>query len=156
MIAFTGRGNFTQGARSVFERLPHEYVRVCDLPSLKRDVQEGRRRANQLYGVTSTALLLLLLTTADITTAAVSVEDVFMTSPTTQLRSVSMNVELEVSRSSTRGCMVECMAACLSKYRYDCVDDQVICNVKKQQEHNDDSTKMGCNNRNQCSTDCCI
>ena len=51
VIAFTGRGNVTQGARSVFERLPHEYVRVCDLPSLKRDVQEGRRRANQLYGV---------------------------------------------------------------------------------------------------------
>lgn len=51
VIAFTGRGNVTQGARSVFERLPHEYVRVCDLPSLKRDVQEGRRPVNQLYGV---------------------------------------------------------------------------------------------------------
>jgi len=51
VVAFTGSGNVTRGARSVFERLPHEYVHVRDLPTLTRDVQAGRRSANKLYGV---------------------------------------------------------------------------------------------------------
>lgn len=55
VVAITGSGNVAKGAREVFEQLPHEYVDIKDLPTLKQDVQSGKRNPNQLYGVIVTA-----------------------------------------------------------------------------------------------------
>ena len=51
VVAFTGRGNVTKGAREVFDLLPHEYVTVAELPTLAADVKSGKRSANKVYGV---------------------------------------------------------------------------------------------------------
>lgn len=51
VVAFTGRGNVTKGAREVFDLLPHEYVTVAELPTLAADVKSGKRAANKVYGV---------------------------------------------------------------------------------------------------------
>lgn len=51
VMAFTGGGNVTKGAREVFDHLPHEYVTVAELATLKADVKSGRRAANKVYGV---------------------------------------------------------------------------------------------------------
>jgi alpha-aminoadipic semialdehyde synthase len=51
IIAFTGTGNVSKGAQEIFELLPHEYITVCELPTLKEDVKMKRKRNNILYGV---------------------------------------------------------------------------------------------------------
>jgi alpha-aminoadipic semialdehyde synthase len=51
VFAFTGRGNVTKGSREVFDLLPHEYITVKELASLKSDVASGKRAANKVYGV---------------------------------------------------------------------------------------------------------
>lgn len=51
VFAFTGRGNVAKGAKEVFEHLPHEYISVKELATLKADVADGRRAANKVYGV---------------------------------------------------------------------------------------------------------
>ncbi|KAJ2609943.1 hypothetical protein H4S08_003829, partial [Coemansia sp. RSA 1365] len=43
LFTFTGAGNVTQGARAIFDKLPHENVTVDELPSIARD------RYNQRY-----------------------------------------------------------------------------------------------------------
>lgn len=51
VVAFTGSGNVAKGAREVFEQLPHEYVTVAELATLKADVKAGKRAANKVYAV---------------------------------------------------------------------------------------------------------
>ncbi len=55
VFAFTGSGNVTQGAREIFNRLPHQDVTVEELKTLKMDVLSGKRSRNQLYAVSITA-----------------------------------------------------------------------------------------------------
>ena len=40
VIAFTGSGNVTKGAREMFELLPHEYVTAKELPNLQLEVEQ--------------------------------------------------------------------------------------------------------------------
>jgi alpha-aminoadipic semialdehyde synthase len=55
VFAFTGTGNVSNGAREIFELLPHEYIKVSDLPSLASDVASGKKKGNKIYGVVLTA-----------------------------------------------------------------------------------------------------
>lgn len=55
VFAFTGTGNVSNGAKEIFELLPHEYIKVSDLPSLASEVASGKRKGNKLYGVVLTA-----------------------------------------------------------------------------------------------------
>jgi alpha-aminoadipic semialdehyde synthase len=51
VIAFTGNGNVSKGAREVFELLPHEYIKVEELATITEQIKAGKRSANKLYGV---------------------------------------------------------------------------------------------------------
>ncbi len=51
VFAFTGDGNVSKGAREVFDLLPHEYISVEELATLKEQVASGKKSANKLYGV---------------------------------------------------------------------------------------------------------
>ena len=51
VIAFTGSGNVTKGAREMFELLPHEYVTAEELPNLQVEVEQGIRSGNKIYSV---------------------------------------------------------------------------------------------------------
>ena len=55
VFTFTGSGNVSKGAREMFELLPHEYVQVSELPTLRQDIIDGKRSRNKLYGVIATA-----------------------------------------------------------------------------------------------------
>lgn len=56
VFAFTGGdGNVCKGAREIFELLPHEYVTVEELPTLREDILSGKKRENKLYGVLLTS-----------------------------------------------------------------------------------------------------
>ena len=50
-VVFTGNGNVSDGAKDIFEALPHQYITVSELHSLQYDVDSGKKSANQLYGV---------------------------------------------------------------------------------------------------------
>jgi alpha-aminoadipic semialdehyde synthase len=50
-VVFTGNGNVSDGAKDIFEALPHEYITVSQLHSLQYDVESGARDPNKLYGV---------------------------------------------------------------------------------------------------------
>jgi alpha-aminoadipic semialdehyde synthase len=51
VFAFTGNGNVAKGAREMFELLPHEWISVEELPTLKDQVLSGKRNKNRVYGV---------------------------------------------------------------------------------------------------------
>jgi alpha-aminoadipic semialdehyde synthase len=51
VVCFTGNGNVTNGAREIFELLPHEYVKASELKSLADDIKSGKRSSNKLYAV---------------------------------------------------------------------------------------------------------
>lgn len=55
IFAFTGTGNVSKGAREIFDKLPHEYVTVEELPRIRADVKAGIRSAKKLYAVVVTA-----------------------------------------------------------------------------------------------------
>lgn len=56
VFTFTGNGNVSQGAREIFENLPHEYISVGELPTLQADIKSGKRKNNRLYGVLTSAV----------------------------------------------------------------------------------------------------
>jgi alpha-aminoadipic semialdehyde synthase len=51
VFAFTGNGNVAKGAIEIFEHLPHEYISVEDLPTLKDEISQGKRKSNLIYAV---------------------------------------------------------------------------------------------------------
>jgi alpha-aminoadipic semialdehyde synthase len=51
VFAFTGNGNVAKGAIDIFEHLPHEYISVEDLPTLKEEIASGMRKSNKIYAV---------------------------------------------------------------------------------------------------------
>ncbi len=54
VFAFTGNGNVAKGAREVFDLLPHEYIEVSELATLKEQIKAGKRSGNKVYGVVAT------------------------------------------------------------------------------------------------------
>lgn len=55
VVTFTGTGNVAQGAREIFEMLPHQYITPEELPGLQKLVQDGVKPRNVLYGVVCTS-----------------------------------------------------------------------------------------------------
>ncbi len=51
VFAFTGNGNVAKGAIEIFEHLPHEYITPEELPNLKEEIKQGRRKSNVIYAV---------------------------------------------------------------------------------------------------------
>jgi alpha-aminoadipic semialdehyde synthase len=51
VICFTGDGNVSNGAREIFDLLPHEYIKVSELKNLANDIKSGKRSANKVYAV---------------------------------------------------------------------------------------------------------
>ena len=51
MVGFTGDGNVSQGAQSIFQLLPHEMIQPDELPHLADMIKAGKKRANKVYGV---------------------------------------------------------------------------------------------------------
>jgi len=55
VFGFTGAGNVSQGAQSIFTLLPHEFIKPEELPHLKEMILSGKKKANKLYGVVFSA-----------------------------------------------------------------------------------------------------
>ncbi|CAE7457430.1 AASS, partial [Symbiodinium microadriaticum] len=51
VVGFTGDGNVSQGAQSIFSLLPHEMIQPDELPQLADLIKSGKKRANKVYGV---------------------------------------------------------------------------------------------------------
>ena len=51
IFAFTGNGNVSKGIREIFEQLPHHYVTIDDLPTLNKDIIDGKRSKHLLYAI---------------------------------------------------------------------------------------------------------